>query len=162
MDFFRLPGFGFDVEEMDDPRSPELVPLRELWRARCQGRPVPDRSDFDLPFDIRPWMSGMLILDVERDPLDFRSRLVGGDVERIEERRYLGKKLADAGYGPMEPAIRRINERVATGVQMSALFTVRALGFVVKKVETLYLPLTRGGPEVAMILCAMKDVRGRN
>lgn len=162
MDFFRWAGFAFEVEEMEAPLCEDLVPLRDLWREKCRGRPVPDRADFDLPFEIRPWLSNMLILDVERDPIDFRSRLVGEDVERIEERRYLGKKLADAGYGPLEPAVRRINEKVATGVQMSAVYTVTVVGFVLKKVETLYLPLTKGGTEVAIILCAMKDVRGRN
>ena len=160
MDLWKVAGLRHAAQRLEDPGNPHLARLRDLWEDRRTGRALPDRSDFDLPFDVRPWMRNLMILDVVRDPLDFRARLVGEEVERIEQRRYVGKPLAEAGYGPLEPAIRAACEVAATGQRVSMLYTVTIFGLLAKKVEVLYLPLSKGAACAELILCGIMEVRG--
>src|SRR3546814_16827016 len=64
-------GFGF------------FRPLLQYWSERAAGRAAPRRSDIDpldLPSSLLPHL---LLIDVERDPPDFRYRLAGTAADTI-------------------------------------------------------------------------------
>lgn len=61
------------VEQIEDARLRDLV---AYWNDRRRGRIVPARRDIE-PTDFRGLMGRILLLDVLRDPLRFRFRLVG-------------------------------------------------------------------------------------
>jgi hypothetical protein len=58
---------------------PVLEELHAYWLSRCRGRAFPARADID-PIDIPSLLEHLLLVDVLRDPLDFRYRLVGGHI----------------------------------------------------------------------------------
>jgi hypothetical protein len=59
--------------------SAVLEQLFAYWSSRRRGRPFPARADID-PIDIPSLLEHLLLVDVLRDPLDFRYRLVGGHI----------------------------------------------------------------------------------
>lgn len=67
----------------------------DLWRARCNGRDIPSRVDFN-PEDFAPWMGRLVICDLERDPRRFRLRLIGTVIREIDGRDYTGWYLDEA------------------------------------------------------------------
>lgn len=63
--------------------SPKLATLFRYWRARFHGERPPSRADID-PIEIARIQPDLLphlwLMDVQRNPLRFRCRLVGGAV----------------------------------------------------------------------------------
>ena len=89
--------------------TPDVVTSRlvlefyEFWRMRCRGGRLPPRSAFD-PVDMRRFLANIILIEVLRDPLDFRYRIIG---ERIIER--LGNMTG-----------KRVNENPLANVSSSA------------------------------------------
>src|SRR3546814_13638668 len=79
-------GFGF------------FRPLLQYWSERAAGRAAPRRSDIDpldLPSSLLPHL---LLIDVERDPPDFRYRLAGTAADTIH-----GQSLKGVPVSPLRP-----------------------------------------------------------
>jgi hypothetical protein len=47
------------------------------WEGKLSGRPMPTRRDFDPVFEIPHLLPWIMLVDVLREPLDFRYRLIG-------------------------------------------------------------------------------------
>lgn len=76
-------GFGF------------FRPLHRYWRERAAGRLAPRRADIDpldLPYGLLPHL---LLIDVERDPLDFRYRLAGTAADTIHGLSLKGVRVSE-------------------------------------------------------------------
>lgn len=72
----EIPGagsLGFDVAQI---ASPALRDLYLYWADKWQGARMPRRADID-PLDMPALLPMVYLVDVERDPLRFRFRLVG-------------------------------------------------------------------------------------
>lgn len=66
----------------DDPAiagDARVVEFYRYWLRLRGGRRFPSRRDIE-PADIPHLLSGILLLDVHYDPLDFEYRLIGGDI----------------------------------------------------------------------------------
>jgi hypothetical protein len=56
-----------------------VLEFHRYWLARRGERRFPARADIE-PTDIPHLLSGILLLDVHYEPLDFEYRLIGGDI----------------------------------------------------------------------------------
>src|SRR4051794_14151482 len=66
----------------DDPAiagDERVLAFHRYWLARRGERRFPARRDIE-PTDIPHLLSGIVLLDVHYDPLDFEYRLIGGDI----------------------------------------------------------------------------------
>jgi hypothetical protein len=75
-----------------DLRHPQLRALYAYWDARRGQRAMPARSDID-PLDIPRHLSTLVLADVLYDPLRFRLRVVGTELERRAGRTMTGDVL---------------------------------------------------------------------
>ncbi len=64
------------------------------WEERRRDRCLPSRADID-PLDIPDLLPQVFLVDVGREPLDFRYRLVGTQIVRHSAADYTGKSLHD-------------------------------------------------------------------
>lgn len=79
-----------------DPRLDELL---RYWQERRGDRPMPARAD------IRPTQMGSLLrllnlIEVEREPMRFRHRLVGSETIQRLGRDSTGRLIDESLYGP--------------------------------------------------------------
>lgn len=81
-----------------DPGTPDFAffrPLLHYWQDRCAGRPAPSRRDID-PLDLPPaLLPHMVLIDIEREPLDFRYRLSGTLADTIHGQSLKGLRILD-------------------------------------------------------------------
>lgn len=56
--------------------GPKAVALYQYWNARRGNRPMPGRADID-PSEMRQWLPGIMLVDVNPDGRHFTYRLVG-------------------------------------------------------------------------------------
>jgi hypothetical protein len=75
-DLSQTPVCGDDPDIAGEPR---VLEFHRYWLARRGERRFPARADIE-PTDIPHLLSGILLLDVHYEPLDFEYRLIGGDI----------------------------------------------------------------------------------
>ncbi|MCK6452283.1 MAG: PAS domain-containing protein [Alphaproteobacteria bacterium] len=134
---------------------PDLLRLLDYWLERCRDGRLPARRDID-PLAL-PYVIGHLILvDVERDPLRFRYRLIGSSLS-LQFNLNLTGRLVDEHP---DPTIRRLaNEAYATVVTTARPLAYRRDAVINKRVrryDVLILPLASDGQTVDKILVGMK------
>ena len=131
-----------------------LIALHAYWDYQRRGRAVPDRADID-PVDIG---AGLLpnvgLVDVIDGGARFRNRLVG---TAIVERwgfeitgRFLDEIMPEGDYREFIHELYRDVCRHRAPVYSASLFRWDVGTYMVTR--RLYLPLTRGGEDVTMIL----------
>jgi hypothetical protein len=79
---------------------PELISpiLREgygYWRGKRGDRSFPSRHDFDPLLEIPKLARHMMLLDVLRDPLDFRYRLIGDKLRDHMGENWVGRRWSE-------------------------------------------------------------------
>jgi hypothetical protein len=71
------------------------------WENKRAGRRMPARRDLDPVFEIPTLLRWIILVDVLRDPLDFRYRLIGSGVVDRSRRNYTGKLFSELAHiGP--------------------------------------------------------------
>jgi hypothetical protein len=84
--------------ELTQIRSQRVHRLHEYWRSKAGADgAVPRRRDID-PIDLPDLLPNLMLLDVERDPLRFRYRLVGTRVVDFSYHDFTGTYLDEAGW----------------------------------------------------------------
>jgi hypothetical protein len=158
---FRLDGDAFCDEDgtalSDCPRV--LSDLLAYWRSRCLGQTFPARADID-PIDIPSLLEHLLLLDVLRDPPDFRYRLVGGHIVEHVGRNLQGRTFRDliAVGGPQEQLLHsRALEAGETVSEVQAPIYIdltygSAAANTRKHLHGLLLPLGESGTGMNMVL----------
>lgn len=136
-----------------------LSDLHGYWRSRCQGQPFPARADID-PVDIPALLEHLVLLDVLRDPLDFRYRLVGGHVVKHSRRNVQGQTVRGlmAEGGPRAQALQE--KALIVGEALAAfqapIFIELTYGAPDgrsrKRLLGLMLPLGEPGKDINMVL----------
>ena len=144
-----------------DPNRFRTAPVRRLaayWLSKCVGDRLPGRADIhpeemtrDLPF--------VYLVDVLRDPLAFRFRLVGTRVSVWSGKDYTGANLNAAEYGPswkiIFEAYREIVERrLPTAAELFAPWRMREFQYY----ERFLAPLAEDGQTVTMIFGALHTI----
>jgi len=66
----------------DSPDGQRLAAIYLYWDGKRRGRLMPSRADID-PLELKPYLSQLVLLDVEGVPPRFRYRLVGTEVTRV-------------------------------------------------------------------------------
>lgn len=64
------------------------------WEKIRGARAMPSRADLD-PIDIPRLLPFTILVDVLHDPLDFRYRLLGTELDRITSRNYKGLRFSE-------------------------------------------------------------------
>jgi hypothetical protein len=161
LSLFRLDGDAFCGEDgtavSDCPTV--LSDLLAYWRSRCQGQTFPARADID-PIDIPSLLEHLLLLDVLRDPLDFRYRLVGGHIVEHTGRNLQGRAFRDliAGGSPQEQILHgRAMEAGETVAEVQVpVYIDLTYGSTAantrKRLLGLLLPLGESGADMNMVL----------
>lgn len=85
-------------------RDVRLECLYSYWLKKKAGRAAPMRADLD-PAEIKPFLPILNLLDVRREPLGFRHRLVGTEIVDKLGRDATGHWVDAALYGPAAPLI---------------------------------------------------------
>jgi hypothetical protein len=84
-----------DLAFGDGPDQEKLRAVFTYWNSKRRGRDMPSRADLD-PVELKAFLPQLVLLDVEREPLRFRYRLVGTEVTRV--RRGLNKSDPTGRY----------------------------------------------------------------
>jgi hypothetical protein len=125
------------------------------WQTLRRGRRIPARVDLD-PTEIPKLLPGVILVEVEREPLDFRYRLVGSDIDAIAHRPFRGLRFSEILH------MRRGNDiwaqfaRVAeTAAPLwSEIAYVGADPFV-KRIRHCLMPLGADGETVDMVFAVI-------
>ncbi len=137
--------------------SPMNETVFAYWRARAGANSIPARGDIDPIIDLRHLVQHLFLVDVERDPLRFRFRLVGTEIVNHVGKDMTGKYLDelveyDAQYARVKPDYETtVKFRTAT-ISPVRFLTKDSKHYI--NYERLLLPLSEDGREVDMILGA--------
>lgn len=71
-----------------------LKEAHAYWASKRGRRPMPRRRDID-PVESPTLLPYLMLIDVLSDPLDFRYRLIGGEVHNISNGNYTGKRSSE-------------------------------------------------------------------
>jgi hypothetical protein len=126
--------------------------LFAYWASRRRGAKLPGRRDLD-PAGVKRLLPTISLIDVLKDPLDFRMRLAGTGLYHVYGREITGRKLGEiynnaaADYWRAELAGVVRDGKPAVGVHNLAWRGASHLTIL-----WLRLPLASNGAEVDMIL----------
>ena len=139
---------------LPESAAPKIKALYDYWQSiRPAGRLLPGRRHFD-PVDIPELLPNLWMIDVLRDPLRFRFRLVGTEIVRFAGRDVTGLWLDEffENYAQSE-ACRFHRDCTLTGQpayrRAGLLFNPTGSRLVA---ERLYLPLAQDGRHVDILL----------
>ena len=140
---------------MNEDAPPALGPRGELalayWQGLRRGRKLPARSDLD-PTEIPAVLPGVILVEVLRDPLDFRHRLVGTDVDAIVHRNFRGLRFSEILHmRPGNPIFAQFMHVAETGRPMWAEVAYVGADPFVQRVRHCLMPLGRDGETVDMV-----------
>jgi hypothetical protein len=127
-----------------------------LWK-RVDGR-LPRRADIR-PEEITPDLPFIYLVDVLRDPLAFRYRLVGTRVSAWSMRDYTGASVTPAEYGPnwkiiFDAYCDIVEQRLPRATELFAPWLRREFQYY----ERFLAPLSEDGETVTMIYGALHIV----
>jgi hypothetical protein len=133
-------------------QTPLLLRLLEDWERRRRGRAMPARADFD-PLDLKYLMGKLLLVDVLRDPLRFRFRLVGTEPVKQAGIDLTGRSLDDYPYPETREHLRALYTAAVTTRQPLGSSQARlVLDGRLRRYEALLLPLASDGETVDMLM----------
>ena len=128
-------------------------PLFGYWADRRRGRVAPSRADID-PVDLpAALLPHLLLIDVERDPLDFRYRLAGTAADHIHGMRLRGVRVLDLEPEPFAKILQADLMRMAQDLEPQYLrhdFINREA--VSRRFRVLRLPLSDDGERLDIVL----------
>jgi hypothetical protein len=137
--------------------SRSLARLYEYWSGRRRGRDLPSRADID-PLDFPYVLGNVVLVDVLRDPLSFRYRLIGVNLVQRDGWDLTGKTVDEIPEPEYRRHIRGVFEKiVAERRPVSGMRDLFVDGRV-RRYEALSLPLSNDGRSVTMILAATEYV----
>lgn len=126
--------------------------LHDYWLRKRGERRMPARADID-PLELKPVLGRLLLLDVQRAPLDFRYRLAGTKTYHIFGHDLTGLSVRDVRPPEWSEAIwRSLTQLVETGEPqyVELQFETAARNF--RAYRVLRLPLGQNGRDVDQVL----------
>jgi hypothetical protein len=140
---------------MTKPISPPSAALLqrglEYWQGKRGARRMPARRDID-PIEIPDLLPNIVLVDVERDPLDFRYRLIGTAITAHLARDYTGTCFSSLPH--QQPGSRVWETGVRVLAEKEPIFS--DIPYVgpdrwVRGYGDLYMPLSENDDDVNMI-----------
>jgi hypothetical protein len=139
----------------------DLAPLHDYWRDQCGGAlPIP-RTMVDatqLPPKLLPRFA---IIEILREPLDFRYRLLGTSLTQFFGRDSTGKRFSELGYPqPQGDGLHRYFALVANdGLVVYRETTAAWANRDYISIASMFLPGTSDGTSADLIFGAFVTVR---
>lgn len=144
---------------LTDISSPKLRQGLDYWNGKRGDRAMPSRADLD-PTEMIAFLPHVILLDVLREPVDFRWRLIGTVVEEHMSTPYTGRRFSEFA-GQRAPSRIWVNsERV-----MRERRPVRSdIPYIGPKsdfttIEDIMMPLASDGENVDVIFIVVEYVR---
>jgi len=139
-------------------RNIETTTLRAIydyWRSKCRQNRLPVRADLN-PADIPRLLPFIYIVDVEREPLRFRFRLVGTRVCEWFGHDATGRYVDDPLQGDLDPGMAEVYRQVLESrVPRYVHRDVPELGNLVHSFDRLVLPLAGQDGVVEKLICGL-------
>jgi hypothetical protein len=101
---------------LSEIETPKLRLGLDYWNAKRGDRAMPARADLD-PTEMISFLPNVILIDVLRDPLDFRYRLIGTMVEEHMSMPYTGRRYSEFEGQREGSRIWTCSQRVATEKQ---------------------------------------------
>ena len=142
--------FAIDPDDL----APELREVRDYWRAKCAGRPMPRRADID-PAELRSHLPYLSLLDVLPETKDFRFRLLGTAFAEIIGHNSTGRTVREV-YENLDPEVMQwmLDSYQAVVTTKRPVFKRGSLRAVEKDFiysEAIHMHLSEDGETVAII-----------
>ena len=132
-------------------RSKRLRQLLQQWASWRQGREFPSRSDV-APEQLKYILGGIVLLDVVREPLRFRYRLMGAALAARRGYDLTGKFLDDNPDPELRAGLIRLNTLVVeTRMPQTAEYRIQGEGRLYNY-DALNMPLSTDGVTINMII----------
>jgi hypothetical protein len=133
---------------------PRAQRLYDYWRQIHPAAGLPGRQHFD-PAALTDVLPNLRLIDVHRDPLRFRYRLLGSRVDVVHGRNLANQWLDEAHAG--DPHLEHLLREYVRIAETAEPSWRRGMPWVVPEpecvtVEALRLPLARDGVTVDMVL----------
>ena len=142
-----------DIAEITSPR---IHRLRSYWQSQGALRGgLPRRSDI-APGDIKDLLPNIMIVDVERDPLRFRYRLVGTRVVEYNGVEFTGRYLGEIGWAEEQALFDSYAEVVNSRQPFFGSFAWGLVTGAMGRCEFARFPLSEDAAAVTQIL-AIED-----
>lgn len=122
------------------------------WDGKRGGRCLPARSDLD-PVEMKPWLPGLILVDVGATARCLTYRLVGSNMRLLHQRDVTGLSVTEGYFGDSLEAVLE-NYRLAVEDKVPVFDwspTPSAYG-VMRRAETLLLPLSCDGDRVNKVI----------
>ena len=136
----------------------DATSLRELydyWSSKCRQSRLPARADLN-PADIPRLLPYLYIVDVERDPLRFRFRLVGTRVCEWFGHDATGFLVDDPRHGDLDLGMAEVYRQVfESRVPRYVHRDIPELGAFVHCFDRLVLPLVGADGVVEKLICGI-------
>lgn len=146
---------------MTDDRTDMIEAGLAYWNSRRGGREMPTRADLD-PADIKPLLPHVVLVDVLHDPLDFRFRLLGTEVDRITISNLQGKRFSEIPHMSRDTNFWARHAEVVT-TRRPLVCSIDYVGpdrHVGRQIRQLHAPLTdAAGARVVMIFTILRIER---
>ncbi|MDO8837968.1 MAG: PAS domain-containing protein [Parvibaculum sp.] len=133
-----------------------LAALHRYWQDKRRHGTLPARRDID-PVEIPRLLPHIALLDILRDPLDWRYRLVGTRIVEVMGAERTGKRMRELFTPPaIEATVTLMTELLATREPLA--FSGRLFWLDKDHVafETLILPLASDGERVDMAVMGLE------
>lgn len=140
------------VEDWQDIPVPDLQKLHRYWLKKKGDRDMPHRADIH-PDEIVELLSGIVLVDVEYNPVRFKFRLVGTDAVLALGRDLTGRYLDEFSSG--FPIQKRFQWLADHGTPYYATSRLDWLDRNFQEYHVLGLPLGGEQGDVNMILCGI-------
>lgn len=146
---------------MLDPLSFTTLPLQRVaayWLAKARPGHLPGRADIH-PEDLVHELPYLYLVDITREPLTFRYRLVGTTICLWAGREYTGVAINEAEYGPhWKPIFDDYRAVMESGAPTRAERSGPWISKEFQYYERFLGPLASDGKTVDMILGALHIV----
>lgn len=134
----------------EDCQSEIVRQILEYWQFKCQGRKMPARADLD-PLEMRGALNQMVMIEIHRDPLRFRTRLVGSEQMKRRGFDFTAKWLDELPQGYRAVVLPRAESVAARGESVRSRIR-KAMDGRFFDYETVWLPLGVDGETATMIM----------
>jgi hypothetical protein len=136
---------------------PATAAFYRYWDSKRQGRAMPARSDLD-PIEMRPWLPGIILVDVLRNPYRLVYRLVGTRSVDIRSSEVTGRTVQEGGHGSK---LAHVMENYRLAIDERTLVydwdgTASRDGGEIST-EVLMLPLSSDGASVDRVISYIDD-----
>lgn len=137
-----------DLSQIDSPR---IRHFHGYWQGkRAKPDAIPLRTAFD-PADVRDLLPNMVIMDVERDPLRFRYRLVGTRVVEFNNLEFTGRYLGTVGWQEERQLVETCTDAVAGRTPLFGFYTWTLKNGAIGKCEFGLFPFSNDESEIAQL-----------